>query len=72
MSAADVHIVPSAQGWEVRREGGRDAASKHRTRLSAVKAGSVLASESHSAVIVHEFDGTVVTPAVAWAKSSPG
>jgi hypothetical protein len=30
MSAADVHLIPLDQGWEVRRHGERFPASRHR------------------------------------------
>jgi hypothetical protein len=65
MSSADVLVVPLERGWEVRRAGERYPASRHITRRSAIKAAQLLASESHTEVIVHDLDGRIAVVQVS-------
>jgi hypothetical protein len=60
MSPADVHLIPLAEGWELRRAGALYPTSRHRTRWSALKAARTIAAEAGATVIIHELDGRVL------------
>ena len=54
-----VHIVPSKDGWSVKKEGAKRASSVQTTKASAVKVASSLKSAER--LIIHRKDGTIQT-----------
>lgn len=52
-----VHVVPSKDGWAVKKEGAKRASSVQATKASAVKAATGIKSADR--VIVHRKDGTI-------------
>jgi hypothetical protein len=56
----DVHVSPTAGGWEVRLQYELCATSHHDTRRSAVQEGRLLVSDSHSTLFIHGIDGSTV------------
>lgn len=52
-----VHVVPSKDGWSVKKEGAKRATSVQPTKADAVKAATNLKSTDR--VIVHRKDGTI-------------
>jgi hypothetical protein len=58
-----VHIVPSQDGWSVKREGAVRSTAVRATRDEALKAAKELKSAER--IIIHNPDGTI-------AKNVPG
>jgi hypothetical protein len=56
----DVHVNPTAGGWEVRLQYELCAASVHATRRSAVAEGRMRVSHSDSTLFIHGIDGSTV------------
>jgi uncharacterized protein DUF2188 len=54
----NVHVVPSARGWDVKVEGGGEAGHFH-TQDEAIAASRGLALVNRSEHIVHDRDGRV-------------
>ena len=52
-----VHIVPSKDGWAVKKEGAKRASSVQATKANAVRAAVGLKSADR--IIVHRKDGTI-------------
>ncbi|MFN9532154.1 MAG: DUF2188 domain-containing protein, partial [Cyanobacteriota bacterium] len=59
----NVHIVPSQDGWSVKREGAVRSTAVRATRDEALKAAKELKSAER--IIIHNPDGTI-------AKNVPG
>lgn len=57
--ANSYHVVPGAGGWVVRYVGGSEAASTHRTQLSAVKNAKKKARSAGYDLVIHGKDGLV-------------
>lgn len=54
-----VHVVPSKDGWAVKKEGAKRASVVVATKTGAVKAANNLKSSVR--IIVHKKDGTIQT-----------
>lgn len=54
-----VHVVPSKDGWAVKKEGAKRASVVTLTKVSAVKAANNLKATVR--VVVHKKDGTIQT-----------
>lgn len=52
-----VHVVPSKDGWSVKKEGSKRATVVTATKESAVQAASRL--QSAERIVVHKKDGTI-------------
>jgi len=52
-----VHVVPSKDGWSVKKEGAKRATVVKNSKESAVKAANSI--KSMQRVIVHKKDGTI-------------
>lgn len=53
-------VRPADEGWEVRKEGGRQALSRHSTKRQAVRTARDLAGEhTPSRLVIHRRDDTV-------------
>lgn len=59
--ARTVHVIPSEEGWEVRREGGGSdmMVSTHRTQAEAEKAGRDIARNAGGEFVLHRRDGRI-------------
>ena len=55
----DYHVVPSDDGWKVRRAGTDRAASIHRTQNAAINRAIPLAKRESSEVVIHGRDGKI-------------
>jgi uncharacterized protein YdaT len=53
------HVIPHAQGWAVKPEGGERASSVHGTQEEAVRRATELAEHQRSEVLVHGKDGQI-------------
>lgn len=54
------HVRPREKGWAVETDGAERAASTHRTKRQAVKAGRTLATENTpSRLVIHRGDGSI-------------
>lgn len=52
-----VHVVPSKDGWAVKKEGSKRASSIQTTKAGAIKAATSIKSADR--IIVHKKDGTI-------------
>lgn len=52
-----VHVVPSKDGWSVKREGATRSSSVKTTKEGAVKAAKQLKSTER--IVIHKKDGTI-------------
>ena len=52
-----VHIVPSRDGWSVKREGAKRSSSVKATKKSALKAARNIKSADR--IVIHKKDGTI-------------
>lgn len=52
-----VHVVPSKDGWSVKREGATRSSSVNPTKEGALKAAKQLKSADR--IIIHKKDGTI-------------
>ena len=63
MGRRDLHVVPCAEGWAVRKDGAKQPASIHRTQKEAIAAArdSLRHGATHEkrALVVHGRDGQV-------------
>ena len=59
MSKRDYHVVPHANGWAVKKEGGTRASSVHETKKEALSAGKNLAKEAKTELVIHNSDGAI-------------
>lgn len=54
------HVLADDEAWKVEAEGGKPAASHHKTKRQAVKTGRDLASRAAPArLVIHRRDGTI-------------
>jgi hypothetical protein len=59
MANGGQHVVPSANGWSVRRAGTTRASSTHRTQEEAVSAARTLAKNQRTELYIHGLDGRI-------------
>jgi uncharacterized protein YdaT len=59
MSKKNVHVVPHAGGWAVKKEGNTRATSVHDTQKDAQKAAIPIAKHERSEVVTHGRDGRI-------------
>jgi len=52
-----VHVVPSKDGWSVKKEGSKRSSAVKSTKTDAMKAAKQLKSSER--IIVHKKDGTI-------------
>ena len=55
----NIHVVPHANGWAVKKEGGQRPSLVSDTKKKAEKAGRQLAKELKSELIIHAKDGSI-------------
>lgn len=55
----DVFVQPHADGWEVKKEGGKRASAVTETKAEAVKIGRDTAKKEHSELVIKGKDGTI-------------
>ena len=53
------HIVPSANGWAVRKAGATRASSIHKTQAQAIAAGTEIARNQRTELYIHGSDGRI-------------
>lgn len=58
--AANIHVVPHEDHWDVKEEGSDREVSKHRTQAEAETAGRDLASRNGVELLIHGKDGTII------------
>lgn len=59
MANGGQHVVPSANGWIVRRAGAARASSAHRTQEEAVSAARALAKNQRIELYIHRLHGWI-------------
>jgi hypothetical protein len=59
MSRKNVHVVPSGNGWAVKREGSSSTVSNHRTQTAATNAGRTIAKRSSGELVIHRANGQI-------------
>lgn len=60
MGKKDYHATPHPEGgWQVRREGGERASSRHETQSDAIERGRELAIQEKVELVIHRQDGTI-------------
>jgi hypothetical protein len=55
----DIHIVPSGNGWNVKKAGQATPLSHHRTQSAAEDAGRPKAKANQSELVIHGKDGKI-------------
>lgn len=54
------HVLPHADGWQVKRRGSNRALALHRTKADALAAAKKTAlNQAPSQVVIHNADGTI-------------
>jgi hypothetical protein len=56
---AEIHVVPSADGWAVKREGQDEPLSTHDRQDDAITAGREQARQDEVELVVHGADGRI-------------
>jgi LPS sulfotransferase NodH len=59
MSKNGQHVVPSADGWSVRRAGAARASSLHSTQKEAISAATTIARSQQTELYIHGKDGRI-------------
>lgn len=59
MSKKNVHVVPRADGWAVRRERAERDSSHHDTKADALASGRDTARRDEVELVIHRKDGTI-------------
>jgi hypothetical protein len=59
MSKRHVHVVPTDEGWGVRRENGDRLSSTHDTQKDAIDTGRETARREHVELVIHGRDGKI-------------
>lgn len=59
MAKRNIHAVPSAGKWVVKREGAASAVSSHKTQSAAWKAARTVAKKDKSEAYLHGRDGRI-------------
>jgi len=53
------HVVPSDEGWKVKREGADKAGSVHDTQREAIEVGRERAIRDRGELVIHGEDGKI-------------
>ncbi|NJS15729.1 MAG: DUF2188 domain-containing protein [Sphingopyxis sp.] len=59
MSKEGQHVVPSGNGWAVRKAGSSRATSKHPTQAAAIQEGRKIAANQKTELYIHGRDGRI-------------
>ena len=59
MSKKGQHVVPSSNGWKVRKEGSPKASSTHATQQEAIAAATQIARNQRTQLYIHGRDGRI-------------
>jgi hypothetical protein len=59
MAKRNQHVVPHAEGWAVKPEGGKRPSSVHDTQQEAIDRGREIARNQESELFIHRRDGTI-------------
>lgn len=59
MSKMGQHVVPSAEGWSVKRAGASKASSTHATQKDAIAAATRIARNQKTELYIHGRDGRI-------------
>lgn len=59
MAKPGQHVVPSSDGWKVRRAGSSKASSTHSTQQEAIDAAQRIARNQKTELYVHGRDGRI-------------
>ena len=59
MAKKDYHVVPSDDGWAVRKAGNDRVSSTHRTQSAAINRAIPWAKQASSEVVIHGRDGKI-------------
>jgi hypothetical protein len=59
MKRKEVHVVPQGQEWEVKLSSSKTPHSTFRLKAEAEKAGTALARELETELVIHKKDGTI-------------
>lgn len=54
----EIHIVPFEKKWAVKTEKTKKPNSTHKTKMNAIKAGTKLAKNKKTELVIHKRDGT--------------
>ncbi len=55
----DIHVVPHADGWAVKKEHGERASSVHSTKADALEQARQQGRREQVEVVIHRKDGTI-------------
>lgn len=55
----DIHVVPHAEGWAVKREGSSRASGVHPTQTEALSRGRDMAKQDKVELVTHGKDGRI-------------
>lgn len=53
------HVVPTSEGWKVRKAGSKRASGTYSTQQEAITAATQIARNQHSEVYIHGRDGRI-------------
>jgi hypothetical protein len=59
MSKKGQHVVPSKDGWSVRKAGASRATSTHKTQADAISAATKIAKNQKTELYIHGTDGRI-------------
>lgn len=59
MAKNDYHVVPSENGWAVKRENAQRASSVHSTQRDAIDAGKQFAKKHNAELVIHRPNGQI-------------
>lgn len=59
MAKTKVHVVPSGDGWGVKKEGNSRSSATSDTQAGAIKKAIPIAKQEKSSVVIHRKDGTI-------------
>ncbi|RWP78300.1 DUF2188 domain-containing protein [Mesorhizobium sp.] len=59
MSKKGQHVVPSANGWSVKKAGATRASSNHATQQEAIAAATQIARKQQTELYIHGRDGRI-------------
>ena len=59
MAKRNQHVVPHAEGWAVKPEGGKRPSSVHDTQQEAIDRAREIARNQESEIFIHRPDGRI-------------
>lgn len=59
MAKKGQHVVPSTNGWSVRKAGASRASSNHTTQQEAIAAATIIARNQKTELYIHGRDGRI-------------